>query len=257
MSTPSLQAFRTRDWFLLKGDESLRLDYPLSPESIVVDAGGYEGNFAQAILDRYGSRIVVYEPIPAFAAAIGARFQHDARVTVIASGLAGQSGEADLRLDGDASGASAKHGPLIACRMTRASEAIESAGAVDLLKLNVEGAEYGILEDIISSGAVARIRHIQVQFHDIAPDSFERMMALRAALLRTHHPAWLFGFVWDSWTRREDATHDNVALPAADLLRERVARLEREVALLTAQNRRRLGARLANLIRKVRAGTAN
>lgn len=41
---------------------------------------------------------------------------------------------------------------------------------IDLFKINIEGAEYDLLECIILNGYILKIKNIQVQFHDFFPD---------------------------------------------------------------------------------------
>jgi hypothetical protein len=50
-------------WWNDKGDETLRLDYPLDSNSVVVDAGGFEGEWAYSICEKYNSTVYVLEPI--------------------------------------------------------------------------------------------------------------------------------------------------------------------------------------------------
>ena len=40
-------------WFDIKGDKTLRLQYPLNEESIVFDLGGYHGQWASDIFNKY------------------------------------------------------------------------------------------------------------------------------------------------------------------------------------------------------------
>lgn len=41
-----------RRWFRDKGDSTLRLDYPLNADSIVLDVGGYKGDFSALIHEK-------------------------------------------------------------------------------------------------------------------------------------------------------------------------------------------------------------
>jgi hypothetical protein len=43
--------------------ESDRYDYPLTPDSFVIDAGGYEGNWAAEINHKYRAHVLVFEPV--------------------------------------------------------------------------------------------------------------------------------------------------------------------------------------------------
>jgi hypothetical protein len=53
-----------RRWFRDRGDKTLRLDYPLNANSLVVDVGGYRGDFAGAIYKRYGCRVIIFQTVP-------------------------------------------------------------------------------------------------------------------------------------------------------------------------------------------------
>ncbi len=43
--------------------ESMRHDYPLSNKAVVFDVGGYRGEWAQIIYDRYKCEVYCFEPI--------------------------------------------------------------------------------------------------------------------------------------------------------------------------------------------------
>ena len=87
----------------------------------------------------------------------------------------------------------------------RAADAFAEAGIerVDLLKLNVEGAEYEVLEHLAVTEWLPRIRFLQIQFHDIGAGSDARMRALQAWLGQTHQLMWQYELVWESWRRRD------------------------------------------------------
>ena len=58
----SPQEKRCIPWFQNNGDKTLRLNYPLTDKSIVLDLGGYEGQWASDIFSRYCCFIHVFEP---------------------------------------------------------------------------------------------------------------------------------------------------------------------------------------------------
>jgi len=187
------------------GREALRLDYPLDDSALVVDAGGYVGQWASDIVGRFLCRVHVYEPVPGFAEQIRERFARNPLVTVHEVGLAGETREAPIELRGTGSTIFGGNGRTTDIRLMRAADAFAEAGIehIDLLKLNVEGAEYELLEHLAATGWLPRIRYLQIQFHDVAPDSDARMRALQAWLTQTHEVMWQYELVWESWRRRE------------------------------------------------------
>ena len=50
---PSEQDRIFLSWLQDNGDETLRLDYELTPDSMVLDLGGYRGQWASDIFDKY------------------------------------------------------------------------------------------------------------------------------------------------------------------------------------------------------------
>lgn len=51
---------------------------------------------------------------------------------------------------------------------------------IDLLKLDVEGAEYGVIRDLVATGAIANVREAIIEFHqlDREPDGVEQMVRM-------------------------------------------------------------------------------
>ena len=87
----SIQAKRVVPWIRNKGDRTLRLDYDLSESSIIFDLGGYQGQWASDIFEKYCCTIYIFEPVPDFAKNIKQRFKENQKVHVYNYGLAGEN----------------------------------------------------------------------------------------------------------------------------------------------------------------------
>ena len=70
---------------------------------------------------------------------------------------------------------------------------------IDLIKINIEGAEYELIEGIIDNKIHLKIKNLQIQFHDFFPDAKERVDILRKKLAKTHKPTYTYDFVWENW----------------------------------------------------------
>ncbi len=199
---------RERQWYADRGDETLRLDYDLEPGSLVLDAGGYRGNFAADIFCRFGCRIEVFEPVGPFAEAIAGRFAHNPLVTVHRFGLGGESRRNSILVDEGASSAVVTPVGVEADReeieLRDVVEVIDGLDRdeVDLLKVNIEGGEFELLERLLSAGRAGRIRYLQIQFHPEAPDAEPRRRAIQEGLSRTHREMWSYPWIWESWERQ-------------------------------------------------------
>ncbi|HEX9426866.1 MAG TPA: FkbM family methyltransferase [Candidatus Polarisedimenticolia bacterium] len=201
---------RTAAWLRDRGDATRRLDYDLDGSAVVLDLGGYEGQWASDIFGRFACTIHVFEPVPEFADRIAARFARNPKIRLHRVGLAGREGTATIALAADASSTHAPAAPgaprrSIALRAAAEFFREQGIGTVDLMKINIEGGEYELLEHLIEGGLIGRIRHLQVQFHDFVPDAARRMEAIQSRLMATHSLTWQYRFVWENWRRRDPA----------------------------------------------------
>lgn len=188
--------------YLLAGGEALRYDFQLGPRALVMDLGGYKGHFALEILKQHECRIWVFEAMPEFAARLERRLGRIPGVTIYPFGLAGLEQVVTLNLAADATGMFEPQGGKqfrIRLRAATAFLAGSRPKSIDLMKVNVEGAEYELLERLVETPWVAKIQRLQVQFHPFVPGALGRMKALHERLLRTHRLEWCFPMVWESW----------------------------------------------------------
>jgi len=182
------------------------LQYPLGPDSVVFDLGGYNGDFASEINRRYGATVFLFEPVPEFYDRCVARFAGNAKIRSFDFGLSDRSGELPIAVVGDGSSFLRQStSRKVVGRIEAFPDVVLSLGLerIDLLKINIEGGEYDLLPAIINAGLVERIDHIQVQFHDFVDNATEKRDLIRRALSLTHRESWCFPFVWESWARKE------------------------------------------------------
>lgn len=191
-------------WRRDRGDQTLRLNYPLLREDVVFDLGGFVGDFAEAIHRRYGCTVYLFEPVQSFFSACQARFAGNEKIHCFNYGLSSAKQTLHISLAGDASS--------IARNITDQLEAVQlerfdeflcrfDVQKIALLKMNIEGGEFDVLEHLIETGNIARVQYLQVQFHDFAENALARRDRIRAALAQTHRLDWSYHFVWESWSR--------------------------------------------------------
>lgn len=189
-------------WRAAKGDQTLRLDYPIDDKSLVLDFGGFEGEWATNISDRFGSSIIIFEPIPEFAKNLSNRFEKNPKIEICAYGLGSEDRTETIYLNSDGSSMFTKEGESITMQVANSTTWFNNRKIekIALAKLNIEGAEYELLETLIRGDIIRKIEHIQIQFHEIAPDSRVRRKAIQESLSKTHELKWCYEFVWESWT---------------------------------------------------------
>jgi len=194
---------RLLQWRALSPGDCLRYQYDLHPGSVVVDAGGYLGDFAAEITARYDAKVTIYEPIPEYCDTITQRLGANPNINIVCAGL----GDADERITMSLAGesTSAHQGPGDTTAQIRAFDSeMRRLGIqhIDLFKINIEGAEYALLDHLIKTGWIDRIGDLQVQFHDFVPDANARRDAIRKQLGDTHQATYCVPFVWENWRRR-------------------------------------------------------
>jgi len=167
-----------------------------------MDLGGFEGQWAADINSRYDCRVIVFEPVAAFAEKIRERFQTNPSIEVCQYGLGHGNRNEQIHLSADGSSIFVNDGQTETITIRDAIEWFESRGNpnVALMKINIEGGEYELLERLDKGCLIPNIENLQIQFHPIAPDSRERMNAIQVFLSRTHELKWQYDFVWESWT---------------------------------------------------------
>lgn len=182
--------------------EAMRYEYDLTPESIVMDVGAHKGTFAAEISRAYRCKIFCYEPITEFFEITKARFEKAADILVFKYGLGRFTREEIFQIKGDMTGKFAE-GPPEAVRILGILDELANLGLpqVDLIKINIEGGEYELLEEMLDMGVVTDFRDIQVQFHGCIPDAVKRRDLIRLRLTATHHLTYDCPFIWENWRR--------------------------------------------------------
>lgn len=199
---------RVQPWVKIKGDLTLRLDYEfLNSKSLVFDLGGYEGQWASDIYGKYGSKVFVFEPMVEYAKFIEKRFKHNKAISVFRFGLGARNESISLSLDENASSAYKASKNKINGRLRKANDFLqkEKVKQIDLIKINIEGGEYDLLDHLIEADRIKDIRALQIQFHDFVPDAPKRVQAIRRQLKKTHVCTYSYPFVWENWELKKAA----------------------------------------------------
>jgi FkbM family methyltransferase len=184
--------------------EEMRYEYDLDHNSIVIDCGGFEGRFTQGINERYHCLIHVMEPVPVFHAAIAKRFAGNMNIFVHLAGIAAETRMATFKIKGDMTGENADQGEEVEVQLTGVRDLVNYFGPrkISLIKLNIESAEFEVIEKLLDSGDIIQFENIQVQWHPLVPDYQARYDSIQERLKATHELTFDHGWVWQNWRAR-------------------------------------------------------
>lgn len=200
----SVQELRCMPWFSCHGDQELRLNYDLTEESIVFDLGGYEGQWANEIFSKYHCTVHIFEPVEEFGNQIERRFSDNNKVSLHRFGLAGETKKMLLSVSADGSSLFKQGDVMLEISLKKAIDFMNENDIhyIDLMKINIEGGEYDLLEHLIDANFILNITNIQIQFHDFVANASERMNKIQEALGKTHYITYQFEFVWENWRKK-------------------------------------------------------
>jgi FkbM family methyltransferase len=183
-------------------------DADIDSDSVVVDVGAYTGSWAQHMVERYDPVIYAFEPNPKSFERLRQKAANNPKLQPMPYGLGGEDLTVDFTLNGLGSSMYDERSSNSAVpRIKVEIAAIERVwkelrlGQVDLMKINIEGAEFPLLDKMISANLLNKVGCFMIQFHEWHPDAYAKRRRIREELSKTHRLEWEYYFVWEKWVR--------------------------------------------------------
>lgn len=182
----------------------------LGPNDVVIDVGAFKGLVAQEFVELYGCTVHAFEPNPLLYGELEARFADDPRVKTYEVGLGGSDATVTMEQRGLGSTVYGKNDdssiPTVEVRIRDAATVLDELGydRIDYLKINIEGAEYDLLDRLIETGWLARTRYVLIQFHEWYGSPHLRRWKIRRHLRTTHDEVWNFPWIYELWCATDD-----------------------------------------------------
>jgi FkbM family methyltransferase len=180
----------------------------IDSESVVIDAGAYIGEWAREIIDRYDATIHAFEPDPRNFKLLREKSQANPGIIAHEYGLGDKNDRVRMTLEflGSTmfSGSADENVPSAEVEIRDIVDVWQTLGydRVDLMKINIEGAEFPLLERMVAADLLGKVDCFLIQFHEWHPGAYSRRRKIRKALSRTHTLAWDHHFVWEKWVRK-------------------------------------------------------
>lgn len=192
-------------FYIAEAKDDIRLKYPLNKDSVVFDIGAYKGEWALEINKRYGCLVLACEPVHSLWEQLK-KAAEGTQVEAYNIALGGTTRKELITVDADGSSMHLDATNRFQQETIQVKAIDEWMSThwdyADLIKLNVEGSEYEILERLIELGWLNRFTDFQIQFHPTVPDYEKRREAIQKELYKTHWQTYNFEWVWENWRRR-------------------------------------------------------
>lgn len=180
------------------------ITYKFDENSLVFDVGGYNGEWSEIIFNKYGCNIYIFEPVVYYYNIIKNKFKDNNKVKIFNIGLSNKNKKEKIYVSGD--------GSSIHKKVSNKTENIDLVDIndflvdnniknIDLIKLNIEGEEYNLIEKIIDINKVSVFKNLLIQFHKISDDSEKRRDNIRKEFEKTHTLTYNFDFVFENWCK--------------------------------------------------------
>lgn len=200
---------KVNEWFSIDGDYTLRLLYSdLNEDSLVFDLGGYKGQWSSDIYAIYNCNIYIFEPVKDFFYHIENRFNKNNKITAYNFGLSNSNRKVKINLDNNESSiynkSNSSKNEVIELKDFIEFFDSKKTNFIDLIKINIEGGEYELLEYILNKNYISNIKNLQIQFHSFIPESNTRMKNIQEKLKLTHKLTYQYKFVWENWVLKNN-----------------------------------------------------
>jgi FkbM family methyltransferase len=180
----------------------------INVDDVVIVLGGYLGDSVAAYRDKFKCRVIAYEPIDEFYNVISQRFETDSKVIIHKNAISGTGGPININLDGDSTSMFSSNlnkviqlNAIGIVEVLRQAQGSKVAGSNLFIEMNIEGAEFEILEVLFSNYDLSLgVSGLLVQFHPFV-DNFEfRRAKIHTQLSNYLEPRFIYPWVWEYWT---------------------------------------------------------
>jgi FkbM family methyltransferase len=192
--------------FALDGYNSLLYkNLDIDRTGVVLVLGGYLGDSASNYSKTLSCKVHVYEPVADYFNILESRFQHNMDIHVHNEAISSSEKTILLSVNGEETGMYQHGEKRLKVFAKDIFQVVDHLGHVDLLEINVEGAEYEILERLISSNKIVDIDILQIQFHNFSNLHDLERARIRASLSETHQKIFGYDWVWERWALKRSS----------------------------------------------------
>jgi FkbM family methyltransferase len=191
-------------WQDHNGDYTHSLIYDLNENSTVIDLGGYTGEWAKEIINRYNCNVYLVEPVEESYKILLEKFRSNPKVHILKVGIGIENTEKVMYVNGDGTSFNIETGEAITVEIRTIESVLNqwNLEKIDLLQVNIEGDEYELLQHMIDTGLISKFKNLQVQFHLGIKDAVVKHESICEGLIKEGFKVkYSYPYVWEAWTK--------------------------------------------------------
>lgn len=183
------------------------MNFELPENPIIFDLGGYKGEWTSLALEKFvNPTIYIFEPVEEFYNIIRNKYGNTPNIHIFKFGLADQNKSETIYFNGDATSLHQNNGnsqEIIA--LVDIIEFInqQKISKINLAKINIEGAEYDLLERLTDQEELNIFDNILVQFHSFIPNCVSRRENIQNKLKINYTQLFNYEFIFEAWSRNK------------------------------------------------------
>jgi FkbM family methyltransferase len=194
-------------WFKDDCNNNCAIDFPINENSTVIDLGAYKGIWAKQIINKYNPNIILVEPNYDLCLFLKEEFKNNPKVKIINVGISDETKNTTLYLNNDGSSMYVKTSQALDISCITLDQLLDNLNIshVDLMQINIEGEEYKVLSNMISTESIKRIKNIQIQFHDFIENAVEKRLDIQSGLKSLKFiNIYDYPFVFEAWKHNDN-----------------------------------------------------
>lgn len=184
------------------GDRIIFENIKLNINSVIIDGGGFNGEFTDEIIKKKFQKVYIYEPDKIFFECLKKKYEFKENIEILNYALFNKKQNIILSENSNASSImeNSKVGSMV--EAVDILDEFKKYKNIDLLKLNIEGAEYEVISRLLKTQELTKIKYLLVQFHrehDLNGTKFEKIFF---EISKNYNVIFNYKYVWSLFIRK-------------------------------------------------------
>lgn len=184
------------------GDTVIFKNIMLNKDSVVIDGGGFNGEFTDEILKKTFHKIYIYEPDTNFYNDLLKKYKFEKKVEILNLALFNKEQTINLSKNSNASSIMENSEDGTEVKAVDISKEFKKYKDIDLLKLNIEGAEYDVISRLIETQEINKVKYLLVQFHKEHDLDGLKFQKINLEILKNYNIVFNYKYVWSLFIRK-------------------------------------------------------